>query len=331
MRVLVTGGTGFVGGCLIPKLLEHNFEVTCLVRKSDKAAKLKDKYNVVTVVGDVTKPETLKGISENIDYVIHLAAMGHVSAVTEESFRQFVEINEQGTKNLLKEFKDSVQLKKFIHFSSTAAMGPIGIPVLNENSIPNPVTPYQKSKNRSEKIITDAFTEEGFPGLILRPCMIYGPGGYGEFYKFCKLMKKGIFPKVGHGQNLTPLVYVEDVVNAAVLALTKGKPGEIYIIASQKSIPMDSLRELIVRNISVKRPYIYIPAGLALTGAKIIEKIFPLIGKEPVVTYANIKSTIVDRTFDITKAEKELGYTQSCRFEEGIANTVAWYREQGKI
>lgn len=304
MNVLVTGATGFVGGHLVPELLKRNFNITCLVRNLEKGEALKEKYGDIALIqGDVTKPETLKGISENIDYVIHLAAMGHVSAVTEESFNQFVGINEIGTKNLIKEFLTSKQLKKFIHFSSTAAMGPALSPILDEQSLPNPKTPYQRSKYRSEQIVIKAFEKHQFPGSIVRPCMIYGPGGYGEFHKFCRLMKKGVFPKVGLGKNLTPLVYVKDVVSAAILALENGEPGESYIIASEQSIPMDELRKYIVNAIGVKSPYFFVPSFLALFGAKVIEILFPVFGKEPIVTYTNIKSTIVDRTFNIDKAK----------------------------
>lgn len=331
MNVLVTGGTGFVGGHLIPRLLNKGYKVTALVRNEDKGKKLREKYDVKTFIGDVTKPETLVGVSDNIDYVIHLAAMGHVSAVTEESFNMFVGINEIGTKNLIHEFSKSSQLKKFIHFSSTAAMGPIGIPLLDETSIPNPLTPYQKSKYRSEQIVLDSFKEKNFPSMIIRPCMIYGPGGYGEFYKFCKLMKKGIFPKVGHGKNLTPLVYVEDVALATMQALEYGKLGNVYIIASETSIPMDEMHEIIMKNIGKKAPYLYVPNFLALGGAKIIEKVFPLFGKEPIVTYLNIKSTITDRTFDISKAKKDLNYVPQYSFDKGIAETIKWYRINNKI
>ncbi|MCR1919991.1 NAD(P)-dependent oxidoreductase [Frisingicoccus caecimuris] len=332
MNVLVTGATGFVGGHLVPELLKRNFKVICLVRNMEKGKVLKKKYGEINLIqGDVTKPETLKGISENIDYVIHLAAMGHVSAVTEESFKQFVDINEIGTKNLIKEFLSSKQLKKFIHFSSTAAMGPALSPVLDEQSLPNPKTPYQRSKYRSEQIVIKAFKEHQFPGLIVRPCMIYGPGGYGEFHKFCRLMKKGVFPKVGLGKNLTPLVYVKDVVSATILALGNGHPGESYIIASEQSIPMDELRKDIVNAIGTKSPYFFVPSFLALFGAKVIETLFPILGKEPIVTYANIKSTIVDRTFDINKAKSELEYEPSYSFEEGIEKTIRWYKSQGRI
>lgn len=331
MNVLVTGGTGFVGSHLIPALLKEKYEVICLVRNQDKAKKLERKYGIKTILGDVTKAETLTGISDNIDYVIHLAAMGHVSAVSEEAYHMFVGINETGTKNLVKEFISSKRLKKFIHFSSTAAMGPAQYDILDETSEPNPKTPYQKSKYRSEQIIVNAYKEQMFPGIVIRPCMIYGPGGYGEFYKFCKLMKKGIFPKVGRGKNLTPLVYVKDVVSASVLALKNGNIGETYIIASDISIPMDELRYYIIKNIGSKSPYIFVPCFIALTGASIIEKVSALVGKEPIVTYTNIKSTIVDRTFKIDKAKKELKYVPECSFEDGIKKTIQWYQAEHKI
>lgn len=331
MHILVTGASGFVGGHLVPRLLQEGYSLTCLVRNQEKANILHGKYSVNIFIGDVTDPDTLKGISEGVDYVIHLAAMGHVSAVTKESYNAFVEINEKGTKNLISEFSSGTTLKKFIHFSSTAAMGPIGLPLLNEESPPNPLTPYQKSKQRSEQIVLRAFKEKQFPGLILRPCMIYGPGGYGEFHKFCRLMKRGVFPKVGLGKNLTPLVYVEDVVNATIAAIERGRAGESYIIASENSIPMDNLRQLIVGNIGVKPPYIYVPGWFALAGARLVELLFPLFGKEPIATYRNIKSTIVDRTFDINKAKNELGYIPCYTFEEGIKQTIAWYKSQQRI
>lgn len=331
MRILVTGGTGFVGMHLIPRLLKKNFEVVCLVRSKEKADILKKAYPVETVIGDTTDSSSLKNISDNIDYVIHLAAMGHVSAVTEEAFRAFVNVNEKGTENLINEFLTSTQLKKFIHFSSTAAMGPIGTPILDETSIPNPKTPYQKSKYRSEQIVTNSFKNKRFPGVIIRPCMIYGPGGYGEFHKFCRLMKRGIFPKVGLGKNLTPLVFVEDVVSAAVLALDNGRNGETYIIASETSIPMDKMRKYIMKSIGKSAPYIYIPGFAALAGAAFIEKVSALLGKEPIVTYRNIKSTIVDRTFNIDKSKRELGYLPECQFKDGIKKTIDWYKSQNRI
>lgn len=103
---------------------------------------------------------------------------------------------------------------------------------------------------------------------------------------------------------MTPLVYVEDVGSATILALRNEKVGESYIIASDTSIVMDELHQLIMRNIGKKAPCIYVPKNIALLGAKILKKVPILLGKKPIVTYNNIISTIVDRTFDISKGKK---------------------------
>lgn len=331
MEVLVTGASGFIGGYLIKELLKEGHKVDCLVRSIVKGEKLQKENNICFIIGDITKPESLQCLEDKYDVIFHLAAMGHVSAASEEAYREFVNINVNGTKNLIHHFRESHKLKKFIHFSSTAAMGPIGEPFLDEKSILNPITPYQKSKYESEKTSLKEYAEYGFPTVIIRPCMVYGREGYGEFYKFCRLMKKGFFPKVGKGKNLTPLVHVKDVVQAALLAMDKSKCGEVYIIASEQSIPMDKLRNLIVTNLNVKTPYIYIPAWIGLSGAKALETLCNIIKKEPIVTYRNMKSTITDRTFLIDKAKKELNYMPHITFEEGIRETIMWYQEMNKI
>lgn len=332
MRVLLTGATGFIGGHLIPKLLEKGYEIIFLSRDKKKAQTLKESFpSISDIIGDTTQIDSLQNLPLDVDYIIHLAAMGHVSAISQKAFDQFISINEGGTKNLIEYYRNSNTLKKFVHFSSTAAMGPAQTPLLNEKSTPNPVTPYQKSKLRSEIIVQNAVKKYSFPAVIVRPCMVYGVGGYGEFYKFCRLMRKGIFPKVGLGQNLTPLVYVDDVADGALLAMENGNTGEVYLIASQTSIPMDTMRKIIVKNIGCKVPYIYVPSFLALAGAFSVEKIFGAIGREPIVTYSNIKSTITDRTFDISKASSRLGYVPQMSFEKGIRKTIEWYRENNKI
>lgn len=331
MNIFITGATGFIGSHIVKKLIEEKHNVICFVRDEDKKKSIQSRYAVSCIVGDLTENKSLEKIpAEEIDAVIHMAAMGHVSSVSEEAYQSFVSINEYGTQNLINVFKHSKKIRKFIHFSSTAAMGFIGQPILNEQSQPNPVTPYQKSKFRSEQVVNKAYIKEKFPAIICRPCMVYGPGGYGEFYKFCRLMKKGVFPKVGSGKNLTPLVYVEDVVNAVMLLLQYGEIGETYIVSSESSIKMDDLHRLIVKYIGVKSPYVYVPAWLALLGAKCIEQCCSILKKEPIVTYQNIKSTVTDRTFDIKKIGA-IGYEQKTTFEEGIKTTVNWYKNQHKI
>lgn len=331
MKILVTGATGFIGGHLVNALIEEQHDITCLVRNEEKGKALQNKFRVKYVVGDVTQKDSLNGLEKDYEVVFHLAAIGHVSSTSDGALKKFISVNEEGTANLINYFKDSKLLKRFIHFSSTAAMGPIGEPYLDENSVPNPVTPYQISKNRSENISLNAYREFKFPTVVVRPCMVYGVGGYGEFYKFCRLMNRGIFPKVGFGKNLTPLVNVNDVVQASIKAMYHGKCGELYIIASEKSLSMDNLHALIMKNIGKRGRYPFVPTFIALLGAKMLEIVFNVLKKEPIVTYRNIKSTVTDRTFLIDKAKHDLEYCPQISFEKGIAETIAWYKEEGKL
>ncbi len=327
--VLLTGATGFIGKYIAQALVEKGYALKCLVRESSDTSFLQTLPDTAIVVGELTQPQTLAGIGDGVDFCIHLAAMGHVSSVSEESYRAFVALNEAGTQNLIDALKASGGVEKFVHFSSTAAMGHVGDPVLDETSQPNPLTPYQKSKLRSEDVANKA-AQEGFPAVIVRPCMVYGVGGKGEFYKFYRLMIRGRFPKVGKGQNLTPLVHVTDVAQGAILAMEKGQNGETYLLTSETSIPMDEMRNLTVQAAGVQAKYPYIPAKLALTGAKMVEKIAAARGKEPMVTYRNMVSTITDRTFDITKAKTQLGYAPQVDFAQGIQETVQWFCQQDR-
>ena len=325
--VFMTGATGFIGKYIVDRLLAKGYAIRCLIRESSNIDYLKDKPDIQTVVGDITKPETLKGIGDGVSYVLHLAATGHIAAMSEEAFREFVSINEGGTRNLIEAFKGG-GLKKFISFSSTAAMGPVGTDIQSEKSIPNPKTPYQKSKLRSEQVALDAF-KEGFPSLIVRPCMVYGVGGKGAFYTFYRLMTKGRFPRVGKGESLTPMAYVTDVADGAIAAMERGKPGEVYILAGAQSYGIDDIRNTIVKYAGGNPPYVHLPKGLAFFGVSALEKLYTLLGKEPIATLENVKSSAADRTFDISKARSEIGYDPRVGLDEGIKKTVGWYKEMG--
>lgn len=324
MKVLVIGATGFVGMHLVPQLLLNGYSVTCLVRAPDRIIQLSFKNEVSFIIGDITDPTSLV-FDNDFTYVIHLAALGHVSAISNESYNEFVNVNEIGTRNLINALIGCKTLKLFIHFSSTAAMGPNLSPILSEKSTPNPRTPYQLSKYKSELVSLDAFSNVSFPVIILRPCMIYGIGGKGEFLRFCKLMNKGIFPKVGNGSNLTPIVHVNDVVNATLLAMINAKAGNTYIIASANSYPLDVIRKYVVDCIDKPIPYIYVPVWVAMLGSTFFELMYRFVNKAPIVTRANIRSTVTNRTFDISKAINELGYKPEVSLYDGINNTVKWY------
>lgn len=319
---LVTGGTGFVGRYLVRALCEAGERVRVLARDPTKMSALPA---VEHWRGDVTDARTLRGVCRGVSRVYHLAACGHVSAVSGAARAEFMRVNVDGTRNLL-EACSRERPEKLVHFSSTAAMGLIPSSSIDENALPRPITPYQQSKFESERVALELGGALGIPSVVVRPCMIYGPGGKGEFYKFAALMRRGLFPRVGLGPSLTPLVHVRDVVKGALLAAERGRSGEVYLLASATSIPLADLRRLIVQAWGTRAFYPFVPTPLMLAVAHAFEVWSRISGKPPMATRQNVRSTVIGRQFSIEKSRRELGYAPAISFADGIAETVAWFK-----
>lgn len=324
MNYLITGATGFVGPYLIKRLVADGHSCNCLVR-SGSEKKLPSVNGVNVVTGDITKPETLKGIAEGADCLLHLATLGHMSnfTVTEEMFHS---INVQGTLNMMREAL-CAGVKKIVHCSTVAAMGICDEIPSTEKTRCNPHHPYGRSKLRAENEVLKMVVENNLPAVIIRFSMVYGPGDTRDILRLARLAKKGLFPKVGKRQKLTPLIHVEDAVSGLLLACHLGPPGEVYLLTNKKSEPFDTIREVIQDALGVKNRALYVPEWAALLGATMIEKSFMLVGKSPPVSRKNMESTLADRIFSIEKAAKELGFDPKIDPSKGLHETVMWYRE----
>ena len=329
MKVLVTGATGFVGRYLVAELARRGDAVRCLVRPTSRREGLAELPGVEFFAGDVTDAASLAGLGEGVELAYHLCAEGHVSAVSEEAFRRFTKVNVEGTRNVL-DACASAGVPRVLHFSSTAAMGLIKKPRVDETDRPEPRTPYQKSKLASEEAALAFWREQGMAVSVLRPCMIYGVGGKGEFHRICRLVRRGLFPRVGLGKNLTPLVHVTDVVQAALKAGEHAGPGEVYLVASARSFPLAELRSIILEVYGVKRPYWYVPAWAMYAGAWCAELFARAFKRTPVVTVRNIASTVWDRRISIDKARRELGYEPTADIREGVRRTVEWFEAEAR-
>jgi nucleoside-diphosphate-sugar epimerase len=323
---LITGGTGFVGRHLTRALLERGEACRLLVRSTSDTAEFDGRPGIEVRVGDTTDPATLEGLACGVQRVYHLAAAGHVAAQSEQAYRTFVRMNVTGTEHVVRACATE-HIEKFVHFSSTAAMGLIRNTLTDENDRPAPVTPYQRSKLASERAALDLGAELGVPVVVVRPCMIYGVGGHGEFRKISSLMRRGLFPKLGRGKNLTPLVHVSDVVQGAIKAADKGRPGEVYLLASDRSIELDRMRELVMATWGSRAPYPYVPVWAMHLAGGVFEWWAKVRGTTPLATRQNIASTVWDREFSIAKARGELGYEPAVTFEQGIAETITWFKE----
>jgi nucleoside-diphosphate-sugar epimerase len=149
--------------------------------------------------------------------------------------------------------------------------------------------------------------------------------------KLTRLVKKGLFLKIGSRPKLTPLVHVDDAIQGMILAVEKGQPGETYLITNAQSEPFDRICKILRQALGVRRLPLYAPEWAALLAASIIEKTFDLAGKSPPVARKNIESTIADRVFSIDKAVRELGFNPKVDPVAGITETVTWYKANGWV
>ena len=328
MKILITGATGFIGSHLVKALVSEGYHCRCLVRKTSNISELKKLNNIEFVYGDITEKDSLKGIAKGVDIVCHLAAlMGH-DPPSSKAFEKFRNINAEGTKNILSECVKTKTIKKVIHFSSTAAMGLVPQNPITESMGCRPYTPYQVSKFESEKIAKYFFEKYNLPIVIVRPSMIYGPGFKGDFLTIARVVKTGIFPKIGRGKNLSPALYIDDAVEAVRLLINKGRAGEIYLISSERSYELQEIVGIMETYLGMRLLLIPVPIWLAKMGGYSLEKMSKLIGIRPIVTYRNICSVVTDRVFDISKAKNELGFKQRVPLEAGLEKTLDWFVEK---
>ncbi|MBA3029857.1 MAG: NAD-dependent epimerase/dehydratase family protein [Desulfobacteraceae bacterium] len=328
MNYLITGATGFIGPHLIRRLTSEGHRCKCLARKGSES-KIPEIPGVTLITGDITEPETLVGIAEGTDCVLHLATIGHMSnfTVTEEMFES---INVQGTINIMNEAIHS-GVKKIVHCSSTAAMGICDEIPSTEYSICKPHHPYGRSKLKAEKEILRMVKESSLPAVIVRFSMVYGPGEPRDMLKIIRLKKKGLLPKIGSKPKLTPLIHMEDAIQGLLLASQKGRIGEIYLITNPKPEPFDDIVKFIQEGLGSSKPSIFIPEWVALSMATLIEKTFSLMKMNPPVSRKNIESTLADRVFSIKKAQLELDFHPQINPNAGIKEMVDWYLKNGWI
>jgi UDP-glucose 4-epimerase len=253
MKILITGGMGFIGKHLIEYLLKKRNEITVFDNFSNSNKDLIQSFesrNVNVIEGDITKITEISNATKNQEIVIHLAAKISV----DESIRDPEEtyhVNVDGTKNVLKSCEKN-NIKKLIVSSSAAVYGE-GFPKtkLNENMQTNPISPYGKSKLKMEQEIKKFISEHNtFDCIILRFFNIYGIGQSSEYAgvitKFIEKISKSEPIKIfGDGLQTRDFISIEDVIESIFNAILYGKYGS-YNIASGNPITINELAELVI-------------------------------------------------------------------------------------
>lgn len=320
MKAFITGASGFIGTHLARALLRQDWEVTLLRHEQD----LPGSEGCRVVRGDIKDPDSLKNLFKGTDVLFHLAAALGASRIGP---KEFFRINAQGTRNVL-EAASEAGVSRTVHFSSAGVLGSVqkNHPV-EESHTPSPRDVYDKTKLEGEKFALQ-FAKKGANIVVIRPGWVYGPGDRRTF-KLIKAVASKKFLLVTRGTTCQTPVFIDDLIQGALLCAEKGKAGEIYHLAGKEVLTVKEITGFIARAAGVPLTQFPLPTFVLKVTAWKLEKAFMLLGREAPLTRGKLAFFIHPKPLSIHKADTDLGYTPEWTFEKGIAAAITWYREHG--
>ena len=322
MRALVTGGHGFIGSFLVEKLLQENFSVRCLVRKTSDLKWIKH-LPIEFVTGDITQKETLPAAVKDVDIIYHIA--GAIKGSTRE---KFFSVNCDGTLFLAEAAqKYAPNLKRFIFVSSVAAAGPgEGTQRATENSDCHPVSDYGKSKLEAEHRLKEKFPN--LPLTIIRPPIVYGPRD-SNFLTFFKFAKRGIFLVPEPYERYFSIVYVKDLVEGIYRASqVEAAKGQTYFMANPEFYSFESLASHLSRPFLKTPHFIYVPQLLVRILAWAGDAYVSITKKDIMLTSKKFPELAASSWIcSSEKADRELHFKAQVPLSIGVRETVEWLKE----
>jgi dTDP-glucose 4,6-dehydratase len=313
MKLLVTGGAGFIGSNFVRMTLTDKFpdfnveQLTVL----DLLTYAGDEENLKPVAsdkrykfvkGDIRDLELAKKLMQDADQVVHFAAESHVDRSIEGG-SEFVSTNVMGTQVLLEAAKSS-NIKRFVHVSTDEVYGSISEGSWPEDHPLLPNSPYSASKAGSDLLVRAYNRTHKLDTVITRCSNNYGQYQFPE--KVMPLFITNIIegkkvPLYGNGLNVRDWLHVDDHCRGIALALTKGRAGEVYNIGG----------------------------GTELTNVELTHKILKAmgVGEEFIQPVEDRKGHDLRYSVDISKINRELGYSPQVNFEEGLEQTINWYKK----
>jgi dihydroflavonol-4-reductase len=322
----VTGATGFIGSHLVEELQRRGYDdVRCLVRSRMKWL---EGMNVTPVHGEIEDGPALRDALKDIDYVYHV---GGVTRATD--WKTFERANVRSTLLLLGMAQaESPDLRRFVVTSSLAAVGRCDVAVATEGVPMRPVSDYGRSKAEMERKLQRRMGGNDMPPtVIIRPPAVYGPRE-ADIFTFFQTLTKGIAPVVGSGSEpALTLVHVRDLVRGMVdAAESDATIGKTYFLGSErayswKEIIAAARQALGTRGLTIPVPEVLVgPIGAASEYWGRITGTYPPLNREKAreIRYAC-------KICSSRRAARDFGYQQEVVLEDGIRETIAWYRKEG--
>ncbi|MFV9503150.1 MAG: NAD-dependent epimerase/dehydratase family protein [Oscillochloridaceae bacterium umkhey_bin13] len=318
MRVLITGGTGFLGREIAARLLADGYAVTLMGRSFAEAAPVLAQ-GAVPLNCDLRDGPAVIATCQGHDAVIHAGALSAPWGPTAD----FLAINVGGTAAVLAGCARH-RVQRLVYISSPAVIFTGRDHHHTTAAAPYPrrfSSAYAYSKALAELLCRAVPT---VPSVILRPKAIFGPGDRALLPRLIAAARAGRLPQIGHGRNLVDLTYVTNVADAAALALTSPLAvGRTYHITNGEHVPLWPLIRFVLRRLGINDQLRPVPLPVMLAVAAALEAKAARTGQEPLLTRYSVAILARTQTYDLSAAQRDLGYQPRISVAAGVEQTLA--------
>jgi predicted dehydrogenase/nucleoside-diphosphate-sugar epimerase len=325
-RVLVTGATGFLGRRLVEVLAQRGYPVRSLARKLSNVKPL-EKLSTEIHYGDVADMESLHAAAQDVDVIVHAAAD---TAGNEDDGRISTLL---GTQNIL-DLGRGEGIKKIIYISSCSVYGVADYKkgqLVDETAslerYPEKRGPYSNAKYKAEQLVLDATQKDNLPIVCLRPATIFGPGG--ELYTPMMGFSVGtkVFATIGPGDFELPLVYIDNLVDAIIVAIEKEEStGQVFNVVEPKGLTKKDYIDDILKKLYPRATNFYIPYWFLYSAVWGQEILTWLLRRKPFLTRYRLTSSQRKIRYDSSKIQDKLDWKPPCSLDEATAK-IAQYEK----
>lgn len=324
---LVTGATGLVGSYIVERLLSDGWHVRALVRTESPEL---ERQGVECVRGDVTDAESFSRAAVGQSHIFHCAA-----AITQSGdWEVYHRLNVGGTRNAIDAAERSgarlLQLSSVAVYSARYADGSN---MTNETARLGPLPDgafYPRSKRASEELVMAAHAEGRIWATAVRPCVIYGRRDRQCVPRAARALRFGVFPLIGGGHSVMPVVHAANVADGAVLAATTDiAGGRAYNLANDFAVSVRDFFTLGAQGLDRRVRFIPIPLGAARAAFSLLLRGIRMVapGRASLVSDDSLSMITRDNPYDSNRARQELGWTPRVRPDDGVPDAFRWWRE----